>query len=91
MAEEDLEIVYEEASDAMEKSIKSFRKDLLRVRTGRASTALLDDAIYARDSAAAGMREAEVAVRRAELDLERSAVAYWQGNPGTRRKRRCQQ
>ncbi len=42
MAEEDLELVYEEAKDAMEKSVKSFRKDLLRIRTGRASTALLD-------------------------------------------------
>jgi ribosome recycling factor len=42
MAEEDLEIVYEEACEAMEKSVKSYRKDLLRVRTGRASTALLD-------------------------------------------------
>ena len=42
MAEEDLEMIYEEASDAMEKSFKSYRKDLLRVRTGRASTALLD-------------------------------------------------
>ena len=42
MAEEDLEMIYEEASEAMEKSVKSYRKDLLRVRTGRASTALLD-------------------------------------------------
>jgi len=42
MAEEDLELVYEEAKEAMEKSVKSYRKDLLRIRTGRASTALLD-------------------------------------------------
>jgi ribosome recycling factor len=42
MAEEDLEIVYQEVSEAMDKSIKSYRKDLLRIRTGRASTALLD-------------------------------------------------
>lgn len=42
MAEEDVGIVYEEVSEAMEKSVKSYRKDLLRIRTGRASTALLD-------------------------------------------------
>ena len=42
MAEEDLEVVYEEVSEAMEKSVESYRKDLLRIRTGRASTALLD-------------------------------------------------
>ncbi len=42
MAEEDLELVYEEAKEAMEKSVKSYRKDLLRIRTGRASTSLLD-------------------------------------------------
>ncbi len=42
MAEEDLEIVYEAANEAMEKSVKSYRKDLLRIRTGRASTSLLD-------------------------------------------------
>jgi ribosome recycling factor len=42
MAEEDLEIVYVEAGDAMDKTVKSYRKDLLRIRTGRASTALLD-------------------------------------------------
>ena len=42
MSEEDLEIVYEEARDAMDKSLASYRKDLLRIRTGRASTSLLD-------------------------------------------------
>lgn len=42
MAEEDLEIVYAEVNEAMEKTLKSYRKDLLRIRTGRASTALLD-------------------------------------------------
>ncbi len=42
MADEDLEIVYDEARGAMDKSVASFRKDLLRIRTGRASTALLD-------------------------------------------------
>jgi ribosome recycling factor len=42
MAEEDLEIVYEEANEAMGKSVQSYRKDMLRIRTGRASTSLLD-------------------------------------------------
>ncbi|MFT5443007.1 MAG: ribosome recycling factor, partial [Myxococcota bacterium] len=42
MADEELEIVYEEAKDAMERSIASYRKELLRIRTGRASTSLLD-------------------------------------------------
>ena len=42
MAEEDLELVYEEAKEAMEKSVKSYRKDLLRIRTGRARPSLLD-------------------------------------------------
>ncbi len=42
MADEDVELVLDEAKDAMEKSLKSYRKDLLRIRTGRASTALLD-------------------------------------------------
>ena len=43
MAEEgDVELVLEEARDAMDKTIQSFRKELTRVRTGRASTNLLD-------------------------------------------------
>ena len=42
MSEEDLEIVYEETRGAMDKSLASYRKDLLRIRTGRASTSLLD-------------------------------------------------
>ena len=42
MAEGDLELVLEEAREAMEKSTSSYRRDLLKVRTGRASTALLD-------------------------------------------------
>lgn len=42
MADENVELVLEVTSDAMEKSTKSYRRDLLRVRTGRASTALLD-------------------------------------------------
>jgi len=42
MAAEDLELVYTEAKDAMDKSLRGLRTDLQKVRTGRASTALLD-------------------------------------------------
>jgi ribosome recycling factor len=42
MAEGDVEIVEEEAREAMEKSLRSLRAELQKVRTGRASTALLD-------------------------------------------------
>jgi ribosome recycling factor len=42
MAEEDLGVVYDECREAMEKAMRSFKADLQRVRTGRASTALLD-------------------------------------------------
>ena len=42
MAAEDLELVYGEAKDAMDKSLRGLRGDLQKVRTGRASTALLD-------------------------------------------------
>jgi ribosome recycling factor len=42
MAAEDLELVYTEAKDAMDKSLRGLRLDLQKVRTGRASTALLD-------------------------------------------------
>jgi len=42
MADEDVQLVLDEASEAMDKAIKSLRHDLLSVRTGRASTALLD-------------------------------------------------
>ena len=42
MAAEDLELVYNEAKDAMDKSLRGLRGDLQKVRTGRASTALLD-------------------------------------------------
>jgi ribosome recycling factor len=41
-ADEDVELVLEEARSAMEKTVGSLKKDLLRIRTGRASTALLD-------------------------------------------------
>ena len=42
MADDDAGMVIEEAREAMDKSIRSFRKDLQKVRTGRASTSLLD-------------------------------------------------
>jgi ribosome recycling factor len=42
MAAEDADMVIEEANDAMEKSVRSLRHDLAKVRTGRASTGLLD-------------------------------------------------
>ena len=42
MASEDLEVVYGEARDAMDKALRGLRTDLQKVRTGRASTALLD-------------------------------------------------
>jgi ribosome recycling factor len=42
MADDDVALVVEEAREAMEKSIRSMRVELQRVRTGRASTALLD-------------------------------------------------
>jgi ribosome recycling factor len=41
-ADDDVAIVLDEAGSAMDKTIDSFRKELLRIRTGRASTALLD-------------------------------------------------
>ena len=42
MAAEDLELVYSEAKDAMDKSLRGLRSDLQKVRTGRATPALLD-------------------------------------------------
>jgi ribosome recycling factor len=42
MAEEDLGVVYDACREAMEKAIRSLKADLQKVRTGRASTALLD-------------------------------------------------
>jgi len=42
MADDDVATLLEETSSAMDKSIQSFRRDLQKVRTGRASTALLD-------------------------------------------------
>jgi len=40
--EEEVELVLEEAREAMEKTVEAYRRELLKVRTGRASTALLD-------------------------------------------------
>lgn len=40
--DDDVGLVLGEAREAMDKTIQSFRKELQRVRTGRASTALLD-------------------------------------------------
>ena len=42
MEDEDVRVVLDETREAMEKSVQSFRKELQRVRTGRASTSLLD-------------------------------------------------
>lgn len=42
MADEDADLIIDDARDGMDKSVASLRKDLTRVRTGRASTALLD-------------------------------------------------
>jgi RND family efflux transporter MFP subunit len=41
---------------------------------GISSQALLEDAIHAQENAEAGVREARVAVRRAQLDLERTRI-----------------
>ncbi len=42
MAQEDVAMVQDEAREAMEKSLRSLKGELHKVRTGRASTALLD-------------------------------------------------
>jgi ribosome recycling factor len=42
MADEDVGVVLEASREAMEKSIRSLRHELQRIRTGRANTALLD-------------------------------------------------
>jgi ribosome recycling factor len=42
MSEEDVALVLDEAEQAMEKSLRSFRIDLQKVRTGRANPAILD-------------------------------------------------
>ena len=40
--EEDVQAVIDEGRDAMDKALERFRKELTKVRTGRASTSLLD-------------------------------------------------
>jgi ribosome recycling factor len=42
MAAEDVALVFEEAQSAMDKALRSLKAELQRVRTGRASAALLD-------------------------------------------------
>jgi ribosome recycling factor len=42
MADDETDLVLEEAIDAMEKTVGNYRRELQKVRTGRASTALLD-------------------------------------------------
>ena len=42
MADDDAALIHEEARSAMEKSLRSLRVELQKIRTGRASTALLD-------------------------------------------------
>ena len=42
MASEDTDLVYDEAQAAMDKSLMGLRTELQKIRTGRASTALLD-------------------------------------------------
>ena len=42
MADEDVQLVLDEAKQAMDKSLRSLRAELQKVRTGRANPALLD-------------------------------------------------
>ena len=42
MAEEDIGLVLDEAKEGMERSLRKLRAELQKIRTGRASTALLD-------------------------------------------------
>ncbi|MDX1385842.1 MAG: ribosome recycling factor, partial [Thermoanaerobaculia bacterium] len=42
MADDDVGLVLEEVRDKMDKSLRSLRHDLQRIRTGRANPALLD-------------------------------------------------
>jgi ribosome recycling factor len=41
-AEEEIELVLDEAREAMNKTLENFRRELMKTRTGRASTSLLD-------------------------------------------------
>ena len=42
MADEDAARVHDEAKDSMDKAVRKLRAELQKIRTGRASTALLD-------------------------------------------------
>ena len=42
MADENVELVLDETRESMEKAVKSLRHDLISIRTGRASTSLVD-------------------------------------------------
>ena len=42
MADEDAALVIDEAKSAMDKALRKLRAELQKIRTGRASTALLD-------------------------------------------------
>jgi len=42
MAEEEVDLVLDEAKDAMDKSLRSLRIDLQKIRTGRANPSILD-------------------------------------------------
>ena len=42
MAQQDLSLVLDEAREGMDKAVRSLRGDLQKIRTGRATTALLD-------------------------------------------------
>ncbi len=42
MAQEDVALVSDEAKESMDKAVRSFRAELQKVRTGRASTAIVD-------------------------------------------------
>ena len=42
MADEDVELVLSEAGDAMDRSLRSLRVELQKVRTGRANPSLLE-------------------------------------------------
>jgi len=44
-AEEEVGLVLESGREAMEKTLDSFKRDMMRVRTGRASTTLLDGVV----------------------------------------------
>jgi len=60
------------AESALVHAAASLERQRSMRQTGASSRARLDDAIHAKATADAGVREAQVAVRRAELDLQRT-------------------